>query len=54
MPNVITNKEKKQYQKELDELRAKLHYAQCFTPHKVQYYQYLVIEKLNNAPVGVR
>ena len=50
----MTTKEKKQYQRELDEIRTKLIYALEYTPHKVQYYQYLLIEKLNNAPAGVR
>jgi len=50
----MTTKEKKQYQAELDALRLKLLHAREFTPHKVAYYQYLVTEKLNNAPVGVR
>ena len=54
MANVMTTKEKKQYQRELDEIRTKLIYAREYTPHKVQYYQYLLIEKLNNAPAGVR
>ena len=50
----MTKKEIKDYQLKLDEARRKLLYAENFTPHKVGYYQYIVTDLLNNAPLQVR
>jgi hypothetical protein len=47
----MTKQEIKAYQQQINDMRAKVNYAECFTPHKVQYYRYLLIELLNNAPV---
>jgi hypothetical protein len=43
-----TKKEqKKKLQKELEEINARLLYAEEFNPHKVQYYTYLKIDIQN-------
>jgi len=46
-----SKKEIKEYQLKLDEMRRKVIYAENYTPHKVQYYKYQLIELLNSAPV---
>jgi hypothetical protein len=47
------NAERKEYQSKLDQARKDLMYAQCYTPSKVGYYQYIVTNLLNSAPVGI-
>ena len=47
----MTKKEIAEYQKKLDEARQRKMYAECFTPHKVQYYTYILTDLLINAPV---
>jgi hypothetical protein len=54
MTTKLTKKETSEYQAKIDEMRRKVMYAENYTPHKVQYYRYLLIELLNNAPVGCR
>lgn len=50
----LSKREIAEYQIKLDEMRRKVMYAECYTPHKVQYYRYQLIELLNNAPIGCR
>ena len=50
----FSKKETAEYQKRIDEMRAKVIYAENFTPHKVGYYKYLLIELLNSAPTNCR
>ncbi len=47
----LTKKEIKEYQNQINEARQKLNYAKCFTPHKVGYYQSILLGLINNAPV---
>ena len=50
----FSKKEVSEYQKKIDEMRIKVIHAENFTPHKVGYYKYLLIELLNSAPVQCR
>ena len=53
----LTKPEKNTYIKALqtaiNEVKLKILYAENFTPHKVNYYKYLLIELLNEAPAQI-
>lgn len=54
----LTRPEQKKYikalQTSINEIRTKILYAENFIPHKIGYYQHLLIELMNEAPPQIR
>lgn len=54
----LTKLEQKKYikalQTSINEIKTKILYAENFTPHKIGYYQHLLIELMNEAPPQIK